>query len=320
MMTGTIAQIVALTCYGNALLEGISIPGFFPTNSTCQFCDRVTFVEIEKRLLGKQKEIEIAKNPDEWFSYLKRRSARGMRLVHQAQNGPQISDRMSAGFVGGGGTWRIEVLMPRELSEFWQARWEVWNQKAPDRRIWRGTYGRGAEAKTKMSAGLDLKNTEEQLLKALRAIHAFSERRECGGFTNAFSRGISSLTRAERHGYHKDLSPPGFLPAGAVAILDASQSAWVFGGMGSWNDMGFGGADAKEYDRVSEQLFQTMTDAICVAASSGFKKAEPNCAADRSQPIRSETNSTSSAADACRWPGRGAGSAWRRSRRDIKRD
>src|SRR5262249_28126269 len=143
------AQIVALTCYGNAFLRGDTISGFFPTNSTCQFCDRVMFVEIVKPLLGRQTENEVAKDPGEWFAYLKHKDARCIKLSRQAKNDPQISDRMAAGFVGGGGTWSMEILLPKERIEFWQARWEVWNQKAPDRRIWRVTYGRVGEVKSK---------------------------------------------------------------------------------------------------------------------------------------------------------------------------
>jgi len=169
----------------------------------------------------------------------------------------------------------MEVLLPKERSEFWLARWEVGNQEAPDRRIWRVTYGRVAEAKSKSYVGRNPEATKERLLKALREIHSFSERHNGGGFTDCFSRAIGTLTSAEPHGYHKDISPPGLLPPGAAAVLDASQSAWVFGGMGSWNDMGFDGADGKEYDRVSEQLFQVLTEAICEAANTGTRKGGP---------------------------------------------
>lgn len=270
-MTGPIAQLVALTCYGNAFLQRNTVPQFFPTNSTCQFCDRVTFVEVVRPLLGRPREVEIANKPDEWFSYLQGRGVRGIRLVHQKKNDPQISDRMAAGFVGGGGTWYMDIMLPKERSAFWLARWEVWDQKALDRRIWRVTYGRVAEAKSKQYAIQNIEATEARLLEALREIHAFSARHHCGGFTNSFAQSIDSLTSEEPHGYHKDLSPPGLLPAKASAILDTSQSAWVFGGMGSWNDLGFDGADRMEYDHVSEQLFQTLTESICVAANAGFK-------------------------------------------------
>jgi hypothetical protein len=45
----------------------------------------VTFEEVAKPLLGKQREIEVAKTPDQWFSYLKARDAGGIRLVRQAK-------------------------------------------------------------------------------------------------------------------------------------------------------------------------------------------------------------------------------------------
>src|SRR5881398_775261 len=144
-MTGPVAQLVALTCHGKAFLKGDAVTGFFQTSSTFQFCDRVTFVAVIKRLLGKSREVILAQNPDEWFSYLKEQHALGIRLIRRAQNIPQISDRMSAGLVGGGGTWMLEVPLLKNRSELWQARWEVWNQNAPDRRIWRVTYGRVAE-------------------------------------------------------------------------------------------------------------------------------------------------------------------------------
>lgn len=48
-MNGPIAQLVALTCHANALLRGqTNPPRFFPAHSTCNVCDRISFVEIKK--------------------------------------------------------------------------------------------------------------------------------------------------------------------------------------------------------------------------------------------------------------------------------
>ena len=71
----------------------------------------------------------------------------------------------------------------------------------------------------------------------------------------------------KRHGYHKDLAPDGCLPPLAVCLLDACQTAWVFGGMGSWNDMMFGGDAQAEYVRTSERLFLTLGEVIRAAAN-----------------------------------------------------
>lgn len=285
-MNGPIAQIVALTCYGNALLGGQRIEPFFPGNSTCTFCDRVSFIVLEKSFLGKAKEKEVAKTPDEWFNFLKSQGARGIRLSRTPANDPNISDRMSAGFVGGGGTWNMEVLLPKKRSEYWVARWDVWNQKAPENRIWRVTYGRVSSGATADQEPRPLADIATRMTKSLRDIHAFSQKHQCGGFTKCFSDALDTIESKGKnlHGYHRVLAPDGLLSEEAMAILHASQSAWVFGGMGSWNDMGFDGDDQKEYERVSEGLFQTVNEVIAAAANSTCKKLEQAHPGDAAGP------------------------------------
>lgn len=275
-MNGPIAQIVALTCYGNAFLQGTDVGEFFPKNSTCIFCDRVTFVSVEKSFFGKPKEKEVAKTPEEWFRFLKTAGAVGIHLSRTPQNDPNISDRMSAGFVGGGGTWSMEVLLPRDRSEYWIARWEVWDQNAPEQRIWRVTYGRVSGGATTKFKPDDLQSTTTRLSAALRDIHAFSVKQDCGGFSQCFADALDTLVSGGKnlHGYHKDLAPSDHLSIQAQAILDACQKAWVFGGMGSWNDMGFDGDDQKEYERVSEQLFTVLNQAISEAANQSYYRLE----------------------------------------------
>jgi hypothetical protein len=63
------------------------------------------------------------------------------------------------------------------------------------------------------------------------------------------------------------LAPDGCLTPLAIWLLDACQSAWVFGGMGSWNDMAFQGEVQVEYVRMSERLFLTLNEAIQAAAN-----------------------------------------------------
>jgi hypothetical protein len=272
-MDGTIAQIVALTCFGNAFLQGQQIPAFFPPNSTCQFCDQVKFVSVKKSLFGKRREQEIVKTPDEWFSYLKSKGTKRIYLSISPQNNPNIPDRMSAGFVGGGGTWSIESILPKNQSNYWISRWEVGNKNDPNKRIWRVTYGKVWSNSTSRKELIILNDIIVKLTESLTKIHHFSEKQDCGGFTNMFAEALDTLVSKGKnlHGYHKDLAPEGFLSLEALTILDACQTAWVFGGMGSWNDMSFKGDTQKEYDTLSEQLFQTVNEAIAAGANSTFK-------------------------------------------------
>jgi hypothetical protein len=52
-----------------------------------------------------------------------------------------------------------------------------------------------------------------------------------------------------------------------LSILRAIKHAWVFGGMGSWNDTGGG----ERYEELSERLFKALNDTICGLANSTFR-------------------------------------------------
>ena len=51
-----------------------------------------------------------------------------------------------------------------------------------------------------------------------------------------------------------------------AAIFEACSRAWVFGGMGSWNDLGGG----ERYDRVSQALYDSLNACIAALANSSF--------------------------------------------------
>ena len=268
-MNGSIAQLVALTCHANAFIKNIDVGKFFPKNSTCKFCDYIKFVESNKTLFGINQKKQVANNPNEWFGYLKNKSANGVLIFRSPQNNSRFSDRMSAGFVGGGGTWVMEVVYPMS-SEFWIARWDVWNQDAPEQRIWRVVYGLAKRGKTSQLND-NLIEKEQELIESLKEIKEFSEEQNCGGFTECFKKGLEALGRGVKKGYHQDLSPKGLLLEKAELMLDACQSAWVFGGMGSWNDMGFDGDAQKTYERVSDRLFNAVTESIVAGTNTSFK-------------------------------------------------
>lgn len=267
-MTGPIAQIVAITCHGNGFLQGIKVDGFFPGNSTFSFCDRVAFASLRKTVTGGMEETEIAGAPEEWFGMITTAGSRGLRLSRTRRNASSLSDRMTAGFTGGGGTWLIEVILPGNRSGFWIPRWELWNGDAPDRRIWRVTYTLVYEGVTE-EHDTHHRHTIPRMKEALREIYSFSTEHNCKGFSQSFADALDSLESggARLHGYHRDLAPAGCLPDQALGMLDACQRAWVFGGMGSWNDLGFRGDHQREYERVTEQLFESLCLAICDAAN-----------------------------------------------------
>jgi len=277
-MNGPIAQFVALTCHANAFLRGQRIPEFFPNNSTCKFCNWIKFFHVSKTLFGKVRQAEVATTPNGWFECLKADDVPEVRLSCTRQNDPGIPDRMSAAFVGGSGTWSMKVTDRKGKTAVWLSRWEVWNQDAPERRIWRVSYGRVPERQSRSEPFIDLGGAVARLRVALQNVYTFSEKHDCGAFTICFARAIKTLDSqgSTLHGYHRDLAPEGCLPPLARCLLDACQTAWVFGGMGSWNDLGFDGPDRAEYDRVSERLFTGLNEAIYTGANSSCA-SRTNC-------------------------------------------
>lgn len=268
-MNHPIAQVVALTCHANASLRERAVPRFFPGNSTTTFCDSITFVNVSKTLLGGPREEPLAAAPDAWFAYLRAAGISAIYLSRTPRNDPRSSDRLSAAFVGGAGTWAMEAVHPNQTRAIWLARWEVWNHSAPEHRIWRVRYGRVLEVRAPSPPVTDLEASAARLRAALADAHEFSKRHQCVAFTERFLQALETLDSdgARRYGFHKDLAPDGSVPPPAPWLLDACQSAWVFGGMGAWNDLAFSGDAQAEYERISERLFLTVSDAIQAAAN-----------------------------------------------------
>jgi hypothetical protein len=267
-MNHPLAQLVALTCHANAFLQGRMVPRFFPSNSTCTFCDSITFVRVSRTLLGTRRETQVASDPDSWFVHLVTAKVSAIRLSRTPQHNPKISDRMAGAFAGAGG-WSMEAVQPNGTGAMWLSRWDVWNQHAPDRRIWRVRYGRVPQRRPPDAPVTDLNSLAGRLRAVLADIHAFSEKEKCGGFTDRFFQAMETLDSGgeRRHGYHEDLAPEGCLPSIARCLLDACQSAWVFGGMGSWNDLMFHGDVQAEYQRASDQLFLILGEVLQAAAN-----------------------------------------------------
>ncbi|MFL6689615.1 MAG: hypothetical protein ACJ8IR_05430 [Alphaproteobacteria bacterium] len=265
-MNGTIAQLVALTCHANAALNDIDI-SFWPGNSTCKFCRTINFVTLKKSLLQNTREIEVASNPNAWFEYLRNRKASGASILFLAKNDPAISDRQTAGFVGGGGYWSTVTHGPTEKSDSWMARWSVTNRNDPQRKIWSVNYGLVSQSIHMPPQKYDLPTEIATLESRLLEIKEFAKRNNLDFFKARFQRALDCLHGNAEPEYHRDLAPPNFPSDDASLLLKATQPAWVFGGMGSWNDMWFVGAEQLEYERVSDNLFQSVNRCIVAAVN-----------------------------------------------------
>ena len=271
-MQGPIFQALALVTHGNAVLAGGPAPDFYPAHPAFVFTEHVRFVDLEPPREAWEAR-PFAADPDAWLGKLRSEGCRGLRAWRSASTDEEtIADRFSVAFVGGG-RWLIESVGPAG-SDFWLASWKLGNRDRPDRRIWQVAYGRveqGQATATPEPTSLDALSRELQEL--LPDAIAFSHRHELDGFAEAFEAALAALTAASEPDLH-GLAPPGQLPPAAARLLAASLHAWVFGGMGSWNDIVFRGEDDKEYQRISEKLYGLINSATVEAVNRSFPSSD----------------------------------------------
>ena len=276
-MKNSIGQMIALTCYGNAFLQGKDIKKIFPDNSTCVFDELVNFVEWIPKNDGGWDEKPIAPTPDDWFILLKKENAVGIQLSRTSQDKPGDLDRNTAGFVGGGGLWELLVTYKNGSNSVWNLQKKIGNKDHPFSKIWRNSYGtqKNVESPDIFDGKSDI--TRDKLLKCLEEIYKLSSKhKEIEFYTNIFKCALSVLKEntiiqeCKKAHYFDDLYPEGGLDELNHFILLASQISDVFGGMGTWNDIWVDGLDYDEYSRTSENLFLAMNEGFIVAANSTF--------------------------------------------------
>lgn len=278
-MVGPTAQLVALACHFNGRVRRFRPVSFFPSNSTCKFCEEVHFVHQRRAWFGGRTDWAIAaQTPDEWLGREARPGKKAV-VLYQRINDSRISDRMSAGFVGGGGRWQLNITNGQRM-DVWEATWEVGNREAPDQRIWRVRYSLVAENLTLvLPTQRSPAETIAALRQALSDILAFCEQHHIDSFGSYFRKAIECLSADDPFAlvYHKDLAPEELLSLSAQQVLAACQAAWVFGGMGSWNDMAFVGQEQDRYEKLSDALFTLLNEAIQSSANSAvdFENTAP---------------------------------------------
>lgn len=232
-MNGEIAQLVALVAHGNAFLaDGAGpAPELFPAHTTFRFVADLHFSDIEASTAG-------------WFARLRDRGARRLWLI---------------------GPTKIAAEGRREV---WVPVWRVKDAHAPDQRVWSVTYRRTWSLR-RPAPGTPVVDAARGLERALVAAEDFARTDSyLTMFADSFVEARDSLAAFDPEiPYHPDLVPPSW-DVRARQLLAAAARAWVFGGMGSWNDVYFEyDSTGKTYAAVSDELYSALTTAIAAAAN-----------------------------------------------------
>ncbi len=262
-MTGTLVQIITITSFGNEFLKNGKLTDFYPKNSSFQFCYSVDFREKKKKIFfSSKKKIITAQNPLDWFEKLKNDGCIKLRLYHQTD---KENDYQLAGFIGGGGNWFIETVYSQH-SDFWSSNWN--HDKNLPEKPWQVTYGKAVEKQTIQNQQFDLKTTSNELESILERITDFAFKETTENWGDIFEKAKETLNseNPETDFYHNDLINKENYDLPNRQLLLAASKAFVFGGMGSWNDMGFENKETNRiYNELSSELYDTMNKSIVCA-------------------------------------------------------
>jgi len=240
-MNGEFAQIIAIVTHGTAWLRdpaSVDLDAFVAGNSTFQYVAQLV--------------LDDAGTLPEWLRARADEGVERLWLAHVERVGGdgRLAPHLAAAFVGGGSA--AILASGRTTSTVWRADWAVIDRGAPDRRIWGVTYhGREFDARP---AQPDVDAAASRLVAALEAAREFATKKSLDNWASWFAEALSQWEVPEKTPrFHPDLFPPGLFDERAVRLASMAQSSHVFGGMGSWNDVGYSGATTDERTRRSRR-------------------------------------------------------------------
>lgn len=265
-MTAALAQIIALTAYGNAFLRNASVPmGLVADHLVFRSCRTVDFrVTDDVASASMPAAHTVAAKPSGWFLYLQAGGCRRLRLcVEYPQARPALIPGPAAVSPPGPGNPMIEAVYP-EYSIFWTGTWEPEPTEQRDQPSWRVSY--------LASGKQSLRNLQIDPAKVRQALrHTLAD---CSAF--ALSQGLThwgdqfmdagKVLDSRMPGPaspDREILPEGQYSLGARQLIYCALSAWVFGGMGSWNDLSLNSAEAADtHQKLSGQLYLHLHEAL----------------------------------------------------------
>jgi hypothetical protein len=265
-MNGEFAQVIALVAHGNYFLNHSEISKIdLSGNSTFQFVNEVKFVRY-KNTMDKHG-IEVASNVTDWFDYLRFNHVKRLWNIGFAWDRNDLAEHIAVAF-SGGTPIAIQVDLPKGF-ELWYPLWKTGGQP---QKPWFVEYRGLVFGYSHAAVQMDLEDVKNKLRISISLAQQFAKRSEVDlkGWVDIFTKAINLLDSENAIApYHPDMLPVSGFSIETRQILAAAAQAFVFGGMGSWNDLGFEKPEVqKEYEEVTKTLYQAVKMSILMASNS----------------------------------------------------
>jgi hypothetical protein len=275
-MHGELAELVALAAYGSSFLgrsADAEPPELFPEASVFRFTNAVEFRHRTRHLAVLPKEHVVGRACGPWYADLRRRGATAILLGRgdATPRNRELASYIEAGFSGGLDA-AVVVQFGDGRRELWSGQWAVTEREHPEQRIWRVTFT-GVSTRAALFEGPTLEAAAKRLRAALEAAASLAAGRPYfENWVRVFRDARALLESASPSvPYHPDLLPPEGYGLESWRLLAAASRAWVFGGMGSWNDVAMD--DEPSYEPVTRELFDAVLDAVLAATNNRAESA-----------------------------------------------
>jgi hypothetical protein len=261
-LDGQLAQLAALVAHGNHWLAGErSEARSVAAGSTFQYVNDVTFALTTGRF--RQRTISSA-DPAAWLEGLADRKVASLWLDPRPILDGPLPQHMAAAFANGAPS---SVLAHGPRAERWVAVWTVGRPGATDNRIWDVRY-LGWPDRAGLGELLDVETARTRLVAEVIGARDLAARFGWSDwarwFDEALASGESTVPVAR---WHDDVLP-GSAALTRRQLFALASGSYVFGGMGSWNDLApTEPQDEAEYRLVTERVYSAVVDAVAASVN-----------------------------------------------------
>ncbi|WP_127783652.1 hypothetical protein [Rhodococcus sp. X156] len=264
-MNGELAALIAVVLHGNAWLADPSgpPPSLERDSSTLRYVQSLTFTQPKQGLFRPERAFE---GTGGWLAAQQRAGVRRLSLFAPTMNTGRLAPHLAAAFSNG----VPRGLVARGKSQvLWWAHWDTDGTKDARGAIWRVSLSASELPASFEPAAPSVPAATQELLAALGAARSFAAAHDLQGWADVFAGAVAAGESDHPEiAYHSDLAPDGLLTPQQRRLLAAAMQGWVFGGMGSWNDVYLeGDAETTQLNQVSHRLYAAVTGALVAVAN-----------------------------------------------------
>jgi hypothetical protein len=259
-----LAQTIALIAHGNEYLSSSrrELHELFPSHSTFQYVSDVSFQRGKALDPRPGRSETLARNTRGWFSRLGIDRIRSLKL--DLLNLQHLPPPYATSLFTAGSAWVIQT----DQGKCWQGNWSFMNPGSRQAKIWKVDYWEHDNIPV-IKDFPDIETAYRDLESSLVEARNFSEKRKFG-WEKWFGKAVELLHNPSPVlPFYADLLPSTFENTKIQQLLAGALQAWVFGGLGSWNDVYITDSSLeKEYQQISKSLYASVIQAVGAVTNS----------------------------------------------------